>query len=243
MLVTPQDSRLGRLAYRFDGKQKLLALGKYPDISLADARTARDAARKLIAAGDDPSQARKQEKRQRLIAAGHTFRAVADEWFEAQKPRWVSSYSDRLESRLKGDLLPRLGSRPLANIQPIDVLDVVRDIERRDAPEMARRVLQIASAIFRYGMATSRCPRDPTADLKGALKAREVVKSRSALRADELPNFLAQLEVYDGDRSTQLALKLVLLTYVRTAEVRFATWASSKGSNHATRFGGFLRNV
>jgi len=225
VLVTPGGSRLWRLAYRFGGKQKLLALGKYPDVSLADARLAREIARKQLDEGEDPSATRKAEKRRKEIAAGHTFESVADEWFEAQKHRWVASYSERLRRRLDGDLLASLGKRPIAEIEPIEVLDVVRAIERRDAIEMGRRVLQMASAIFRYGVATSRSQRDPTADLRGALKAREPAKRRSALPASALPQFLEKLETYDGDTSTRLALHLALLTFVRTAELRFAGWS------------------
>src|SRR5262249_34562752 len=150
VVVTPGGSRLWRLAYRFERKQKLLALGKYPDVSLGAARLAREEARKLLDDGIDPSDARRSEKRRKKIAAGHTFRSVADEWFEAQEARWVDSYSVRLRSRLDADLMPRLGDRPIAEIEPIDVLDVIRVIEQRDAVEMARRVMQMASAVFRY---------------------------------------------------------------------------------------------
>ena len=104
MVVTPGGSRLWRLAYRFGGKQKLLALGKYPDVKLGDARLERERARQLLDDGIDPSDARRAEKRRKTIAAGHTFRSVADEWFDAQKARWVDSYSDRLRSRLDADL-------------------------------------------------------------------------------------------------------------------------------------------
>jgi integrase len=225
VLVTPAGSRLWRLAYRFQGKQKLLALGKYPDLSLADARTARDEARRLLVAGRDPAEARKDEKRKKQIAAGHTFSALADEWFDSQKAGWVAGYADRIRSRLDADLIPKLGNRPIAKIEPIEILDVARAIEKRGAVEMARRVVQMASAIFRYGVATSRCSKDPTADLRGALKARGAVKHRSALKANELPDFLHRLENYDGDRLTRLALRLVLLTFVRTSELRFAKWA------------------
>jgi integrase len=225
VLVTPGGARLWRLAYRFGGKQKLLALGKYPEVSLADARLARELARKQLEDGADPSETRKAEKRRARIAAAHTFAAVADEWFESQKPRWVATYSDRLRRRLDADLIARIGKRPIAEIEPIEVLDVVRAIERRDAVEMGRRVMQMASAIFRYGVATSRCKRDPTADLRGALKAREPAKRRSALPGKALPTFLRKLDAYDGDASTRLALRLALLTFVRTAELRFARWS------------------
>lgn len=233
VVVTPGGSRLWRLAYRFGGKQKLLALGKYPDVKLGDARLERERARQLLDDGIDPSDARRAEKRRKTIAAGHTFRSVADEWFDVQKARWVDSYSDRLRSRLDADLMPRLGDRPISEIEPIDVLDVIRAIEKRDAVEMARRVMQMASAIFRYGVATSRCVRDPTADLRGALKAREPAKRRSALKSSDLQDFLRRLEDYAGDDVTKLALKLVLLTFVRTAELRFAEWSEFEGLDGA----------
>jgi integrase len=225
VLVTPGGSKLWRLAYRFQGKQKVLALGAYPDVLLGAARRASDDARELLESGVDPAEARKAEKRKARIAAGHTFRAVAEEWFETQKGRWVKSYADRLRARLDEDLLPYLGDRPIASIEPIEVLDVIRRIERRDAIEMARRIMQMASAIFRYGVATSRCVRDPTADLRGALKPAPPPKHRAALRRNDLPDFLRGLEAYDGDVTTKLALKLVLYTFVRTAEIRFARWS------------------
>lgn len=231
IVVTPGGSRLWRLAYRFGGKQKLLALGKYPETSLGEARLGREMARKLLVEGEDPGEARKSEKRRKTIAAAHTFEAVADEWFKGQRAKWAPSYSERLRSRLDADLLPKLGRRPIAEIEPIDVLDAIRAIEKRDAQEMARRVMQMASAIFRYGVATSRCPRDPTADLRGALQAREPAKRRNALKAAELPDFLRSLEDYAGDPMTRIALQLVVLTFVRTTEMRFARWEEFEGLN------------
>jgi hypothetical protein len=242
VLVTPAGARLWRLAYRDQGKQKLLALGRYPDVSLADARLAREQARRLLADGIDPSDERKASKRREKIAGAHTFRFFAGEWFDAQSARWVGNYSARLRSRLDADLLPKLGDRPIAAIEPIEVLDAIRAIEKREAMEMARRVMQMASAIFRYGVATSRCVRDPTADLRGALKGREPAKRRSALKASELPKFLRQLEAYPGDDVTKLALKFVLLTFVRTAEARFATWDEFEDLEGAEPSGGSRRS-
>jgi integrase len=224
VLVTAGGSRLWSLAYRFNGKQKTLALGKYPAVSLLDARRARDAAKHLLLAGTDPAADRRATKRKRSIDAGNTFEAVANEWFEVNKERWVESYSSRLRSRLDDDLLPALGKRPVADIQPLEVLDAIRKIEKRDAIEMAKRVMQMASGIFRYGVATARCVRDPTVDLRGALKPAKVTKHRTALPAKELPKFVEALEAYDGDPITKLGLKLLLFTFVRTSELRFARW-------------------
>ncbi len=189
IVVTPKGSRLWRLAYRYQGKQKLLALGQYPLVSLSDARVATESARQLLRSGEDPSEVRRADKRKKVVSAGHTFRSVAEEWFVIQRAKWVEGYADRLRTRLDADLLPMLGARPIAAIEPMEVLDVIRLIEKRDAIEMARRVMQMASAIFRYGVATSRCPRDPTSDLRGALKAREPAKTRSALRPRNFPAF------------------------------------------------------
>jgi integrase len=179
--------------------------------------------------GIDPSDDRKATRRRKSIAAANTFEALANEWFEANKERWVESYSSRLRSRLDEDLIPELGKRPISEIEPLEVLDAIRKIEKRDAIEMAKRVMQMASSIFRYGVATARCGRDPTGDLRGALKPANSPKHRAALPAKDLPAFVAALEGYDGDLVTKLGLKLLILTFVRTSELRFARWDEFDG--------------
>jgi len=223
--VGPSGSKLWRMAYRFGGKQKLLAFGAYPNISLREARRQREAAKDALEAGRDPAHDRKIEKRRQRMASCNTFEAVASEWFEHRKSGWATSYANRLRARLDNDLIPELGFKPLASIEPMEVLDALRKVEGRDAPEMARRIMQMASAIFRYGVATSRCVRDPTTDLRGALISRNPVRNRSALSADQLPEFLARLDCYDGEVTTRIALRLVLLTFVRSSEIRFAKWS------------------
>ena len=207
----------------------MLALGHYPDVSLLDARRARDDARRLVSQGSDPSQARKLEKLKVSTAARNTFRSVAEEWFTLNESRWVKTYSSRLRGRLDGDLLPALGSRPIAQIEPLEVLEAIRKIEKRNAIEMAKRVMQMAGGVFRYGVATGRCSRDPTADLRGALMPPKVPKRRTALPATELPIFMEALKAYDGDMATKLGMKLLVLTFVRTSELRFARWAEFEG--------------
>ena len=229
ILVTPSGSRLWRLAYRYGGKHKLLAFGAYPSVSLRDARKLREAAKEALDDDRDPSHEKKIEKRRQRIATADTFEAIANEWFNKRKSGWAASYAVRLRSRLDEDLMPAIGSRPLASIEPIEILDALRKVEKRDAPEMARRIMQMASAIFRYGVATARCPRDPTADLRGALVVRKAIKSRSALSPEELPEFLDRLDGYEGDATTKMALRLVLLTFVRTSEIRFARWDEFEG--------------
>lgn len=161
---------------------------------------------------------------ERPLASIDTFYTVAEEWFETNCSRWVETYRCRLRSRLNDDLLSELGGRNIAEIQPLEVLDAIRKIEKRGAVESAKRILHMASSIFRYGVATSRCHRDPTADIKGALRPPLPAKPRKALPAKEIPKFMGRLSTYDGDKTTALALRLLILTFVRTAELRFAKW-------------------
>jgi integrase len=233
VLVAPGGSKMWRLAYRFNGKQKTLALGHYPEVSLLEARRARDVAKDLLRNGTDPSDDRKASRRRKSIATANTFEAVANEWFEGNQGRWVASYSSRLRSRMDDDLLPALGNRPISEIEPLEVLDAIRKIEKRDAIEMARRVMQMTSGIFRYGVATARCSRDPTTDLKGALKPAKAPKHRTALPAAELPVFMQALEGYDGDIVTKLGMRLLILTFVRTSELRFGRWSEFDGLDSA----------
>jgi integrase len=213
------------MAYRYNGKQKTLTLGKYPYVSLLDARRARDTAKRLLLDGTDPAEDRKARRRQHVTAAGNTFEVLANEWFDVRRSGWVESYSSRLRSRMDDDLLPKLGKRPIAEIKPIEVLEAIRKVERRGAIEMAKRIMQMASAIFCYAVATDRCESDPTASLKGALMPAKPAKHRAAMPAQELSTFMRKLDAYDGDAITQLAMKLIVLTFVRTAELRFARWS------------------
>lgn len=224
LLVAPTGGRLWRLAYRYQGKQKTLALGAYPQVSLADAREKRDEAKQLLAEGIDPSENRKAEQRQTRLAAGETFEALAREWFGNQKDRWVPSYADRIWSRVEEDLLPSLGKRPVAEITPLEVLDALRKIEDRGAIESAKRIKNYASHIFRYALVTGRAERDVTTDIGHALKpiAKSSVKRRASLKAEDLPEFMRKLDAYDGREETRLALNAILLTFVRTNELRFA---------------------
>jgi integrase len=157
-----------------------------------------------------------------------TLDDVAREWYQNKVTGWAPSYAGRLMNRLESGLLAYLGTHPVAAISPQDVLEVIRKTEARDVRETARRILRIASAIFRYGVATGQCAQDPTVALKGALKSPRAVKHRATLSARELPKFLRTLEAYQGDL-TKLAMELVLLTFVRTAELRFARWSEFEG--------------
>jgi integrase len=224
LLVQPTGGKLWRLAYRFAGKQKTLALGAYPVVSLKDARGQRDEAKELLARGIDPSEEKKAEKRRAKLAAENSFEVVAREWFDARRPGLVPSYASRIWSRLEGDIFPAIGQRPIAAIEPPELLETIRKIERRGAIILAKRTLQVCGQIFRFAIASGRATRDPSQDLRGALRSAGPCKRRTAMKAENLPAFMKALDSYEGERQTALALKLIVHTFLRTNEVRFGRW-------------------
>lgn len=164
----------------------------------------------------------------RVAVKGATFEDVGREWFENNVGTWAPSYRGRLKNRLESYLLEHVGGRAISGISPPEVLDIIRKIEVRDARETARRILRIASAVFQYGIATGRCTQDPTVALKGALRPPKAVRHRAALTAKDLPKFLKALALYQGEL-TKYAMEIVLLTFVRTSELRFARWQEFEG--------------
>jgi len=225
LVVQPNGSRLWRMSYRWSGKPRTLSFGAYPTLELVEARAARDAAKRTLASGRDPSQVKREQALAAKIAATNTFEAVAREWYEHWKTGCVDAYTHRVMSRLEADVFPAIGRRPIADLNAPEILDMLRKIEARGVHETARRVKQYVSAIFRFGIITSRCERDPSADLKGALTARGEPERRKAMPRGELPAFLRALESYDGKAQTLLGLKLVVHTFLRTTEVRAGKWS------------------
>ena len=223
LLIMPSGSKYWRLKYFFAGKEKVLALGVYPEINLADARERRAQARKVLAAGNDPGEVKKEAKRVKTLKSANAFEVVAREWFEMRKHEWASSSANTMLARLEQHILPTLGPRPIANITAPDVLAMLRVVETRGTLETARRVMQISGQIFMYAIATGRAERNPVPDLRGALKT-PVTKHHSYLKASELPLYIKNLDAYDGSLQTKLALRLLLLTFVRTTELRGAQW-------------------
>lgn len=224
LLVEKNGSRLWRQAYRFDGKQKLIALGAYPAVSLADARIARDANKALLAKGLDPSTQRKLDRGAARIARTNTFRIVADELiakFEAEgddpatieKKKWLIGL-------LKGDI----GDRPIAEITAPELLDALRKIERRGRYESARRARSLAGRVFRYAIATGRAERDPSGDLAGALISPKVQHRASITEPKAVGALLRAVDDIDGQVTTRAALQLIALTFVRPGELRHAEW-------------------
>src|SRR5258705_7693254 len=225
LLITPDGARYWRLDYRFAGKRRTLALGIYPSVSLSNARSRREDARALLAKGIDPVMAKKATKRSAKLASENTFEAIAREWIANQRNRLAVRYSASLLARLESDIFPQIGSRPITDIDAPELLEMLRKVEKRGVIETPRRLRQLCGQVFRYAIVTGRAQHDPSADLRGALRSSPRSRGHKAMLVDEVPNFLRSLEAYDGDPRTRLALRLAVLTFVRTTELRAARWS------------------
>jgi integrase len=221
--IQPNGGKWWRYEYRFAGKRKLLALGVYPDVTLAAARDKHSNARKALAEGNDPSEAKKEAKRIIAVNAENNMEAIAREWYAHHLHEWKPHYARDVINRLETHIFPKLGSRPIADIGSTELLSCLKIIEKSGALDMAQRMMQTCGQVYRYAIITGRTRYNPVNDLRGALKT-PVRNHHAHLNADELPEFLAKLETYDGEPQTKLALKLLILTFVRTTELRGALW-------------------
>lgn len=223
-LLVNQTGKYWRLSYRFNNKQKTLALGVYPEVPLKEAREKRDEARRLLAEGIDPGEHRKITKATKALQAENSFEAVAREWFTKHKPTWTDGHADRIIRRLERDIFPWLGSRPIADIEAPELLANLQRIERRGAVETAHRAMQNAGQVFRYAIATGRAKYNPAADLVGALAP--VVKTSFPTITDpaKIAELLRAIDGYQGTLETKCALKLAPLVFVRPGELRKAEW-------------------
>lgn len=183
LLVNPNGSRLWRLAYRFEGKQKLLSGGTYPATGLADARAWRDDAKRQLAKGIDPSDQRRKDKREAVLAAANKFETVAREWHDSRKAKWSERYAWITLRRIEADIFPDLGKLPIAKIEPADVLATIRKVEKRGSIDMARRLNNYIGEVYRYAVALGIAPRDPSRDIMSALKERPPVQHRAKLKS------------------------------------------------------------
>lgn len=225
LLVTPAGGKWWRLRYKFDGKEKLLSLGVYPDVGLKDARTRRDDARKLLADGIDPGEHRKASKATKVERTANSFEVVAREWYGKYAPNWAEHHGDRILRRFERDIFPWIGGRPIAEIKAPELLAVVRRIESRGALETAHRALANCGQVFRYAIATGRAERDIAPDLRGALppvKGENFAAVTDPIKAAAL---LRTLDGYQGTLTVACALRLAPLVFVRPGELRKAVWA------------------
>ena len=220
--ISPAGGKLWRFKYRFAGKPNLLSLGTYPDVGLKDARGKRDEARKQVAAGVDPSAARKAAKAAR--GGENSLEALAREWLATQASGWGSEYAEKVTGRLERNVFPWLGTRPVGEILAPELLTVLRRIEARGNLELAHRAHQYLGRVFRYAIGTGRAQRDPAADLRGTLKPVKEKHLAAITDPKEVGALLRAIGGYRGSSVTQCALRFVPLTFVRSSELRKAEW-------------------
>lgn len=223
--VYADGSKFWRLRYWIAGKEKSLSFGSYPVVSLKEARGKRDEQSKVLDANLDPSAERKAANLKSKLAAENSFESVAREWYAKQLHTWVDHHAKDVNRRLETNIFPSLGRRPIGEIEAPELLAAVQKIEKRGAFDLAHRVLQVCGQVFRYGIATGRCTRDLSRDLRGALTPHKK-EHQAAVRPEELPDLLRAIATYDnlGDKQTRLALQLLAQTFVRTNELIGAEW-------------------
>jgi integrase len=214
-----------RFDYRFAGKRKTLAVGVYPTITLAKARERREEARKLLAHDTDPSMVRAVQKQTRQQAAANSFEAVAREWHGKKKPGWAPATAQRMLRSLENNVFPWIGSKPISEIKPTELLSAIRNAESRGALDLAHRLREMAGQVFRYAVATGRAERDPSGDLRGALPPVRVKHYASVTDPEQVAALLRAIDGYSGSFVTLCALQLAPLVFVRPGELRHAEWS------------------
>jgi integrase len=224
LLVNPNASKYWRYDYRYAGKRRTLALGVYPDTSLADARKLHQKAREQLAKGIDPGEAKKIERITRHLASADSFEAVATEWYESKLADKSDSYRYRTRRLLKKDLYPSLGTRPISQITSVELLMVLRKVEGRGAVDMAHRAKQTAGQVFRYAVATGRAERDPSGDLRGALKTKTKKHYASITDPVQVGKLLVSIDAFEGTATVKTALQLSALLFQRPGEIRYMEW-------------------
>jgi integrase len=227
ILVEPTGAKRWRFRYRFAGKEKMISLGTYPEVSLSQVRQRRDEARALIAQNIDPSAKRQAEKKAKASAEANSFEAIAREWYSMKRASWAESHATRVLSRFEQDLFPRIGHLPITDLEndAPALLAAVRPIQHRGALETAHRVLWLTGQVFRYAVATGKAHRDPTADLKGALPSAKDGHFAAITDPARVAELLRAIDGYQGGRIVSAALQLAPLVFVRPGELRTARWA------------------
>ena len=224
--VMPNGSKYWRLKYRFEGKEKRLAFGVYPAITLADARGRRDEARKLLAHDTDPAAAKQAKKAAKLELAGNSFEVIGREWFVRHSQNWKDNHSSKIIARLEKDIFPWIGARPIADIAASELLAVIRRVESRGALETAHRALANCGQVFRYAVATGRAQRDPSGDLRGSLPPVKRDKHFAAITdLKKIGELMRDIDGYQGSYIVKSAFKLSPLLFVRPGELRKMEWA------------------
>jgi integrase len=224
--VASSGGKWWRLKYRVAGKEKRISLGTYPDVSLKDAREKRDMARKQLADGEDPSEARKMAKAAELAVVLTSFEAVATAWMNHMSAsKWDEGTRDKIKASMQGHVFPVIGRKPVALVRPADVRELVKKLDAAGSRETAGRVFQRIKAVYRYAVSHDLTENDPTASLKPSeFMSQQKVQHRAALAEKDVPQFLRMLAEYPGDARTSIAMRLLMLTAVRPGELRGAKW-------------------
>ena len=227
MQITPSGGKWWRLKYRFEGKEKLLSLGTYPEVSLKQARDKRDDARKLLAEDSpiDPSENRQKVKSEKKLSAANSFELVAREWWATHMKNKAETHKDKVIRRFELYLFPWIGNTPIADITAPQLLQVVKRIENLNKLETAHRALQTAGQVFRYAVQTGRAIRDITYDLKGALPATTTKHMAAFTDPKDIGELLRAIDGFNGTVTVQCALKLSPLVFARPSELRQAKWS------------------
>ncbi|EPI4980588.1 tyrosine-type recombinase/integrase [Raoultella planticola] len=223
LLVNPNGSRYWRLKYRIAGKEKLLALGVYPDITLAEARQKRADAKKVLAAGSDPGQEKQEEKQAKEQSVANSFERLAMEWHSHKSTSWSEGYAEHLLMYLKKDIFPFIGQKAITDISQVEMLNVLRKMEQRGVLDKLKKTRQACRQIFTYAIITGRAEHNPVSDLAGALKSPKQ-QHYPHLLVDQIPDFLRALSEYSGSTITRNATRLLMLTGLRTIELRASEW-------------------
>ncbi|MBC2710223.1 MAG: integrase arm-type DNA-binding domain-containing protein [Desulfosarcina sp.] len=223
LLVSPSGGKWWRFKYRFGGKEKLLSLGTYPEVTLAQARERRHETRRQVADGIDPGQVRKAQKAARE-STDNTFEVVAREWYGKFEVNWAPGHAVKIKGRLENDVFPYIGARPILEIKAPELLMVLRRIESRGALDSAHRARTTCSQIFRYAVATGRAERDPAADLRGALPPAQSKHLPAITDPKKVAGLLRAIDGYEGSFVTKCALRIAPLLFVRPGELRHMEW-------------------
>lgn len=222
--VMPSGSKYWRLKYRFNGKEKRLAFGVYPDVSLALARERMFEARKLLANGIDPSENKKAAKAAKSSKAANSFEVIAREWWATHMANKAQSHRDKVIRRFELYVFPWIGSLPITDITAPQILETIKRIEKLGILETAHRALQTCGQVFRYAVQTGRATRDITTDLKGALPANQTVHMATFTEPEQVAELLRAIDGFKGTLTVQCALRLAPLVFVRPSELRMAKW-------------------
>lgn len=222
LAVSPSGSKLWRLRYYYQGKEQIMALGKYPLVTLAEARKKRDEARELLEAGKHPAREKKLQKLRKAHEGENTFEKIARRWLEMKEDSLNAKYAKQSLARMEQHVFPRIGALPLTEITIPDVVEVVEAISKRGTIETAKRMKQIIAQVFRYSAQRGLCVHNPAADLRDILPSPEE-KHHACIQLEELPTLLEKIECL-GNNFTKYSIKLLMLTFVRTSELIAAKW-------------------